>query len=61
MVYTKRENLEKQHTTKSALVQWLGFHAFTVAAGVRFPDAELFLIFFKKIFYSIKYMDDYVN
>ena len=27
--------------TTSALVQWLGSHALTVMARVRFPDAEL--------------------
>ncbi|ORZ26551.1 hypothetical protein BCR44DRAFT_1428780 [Catenaria anguillulae PL171] len=27
----------------SALVQWLGSRAFTAVAGVRFPDAEVFL------------------
>lgn len=28
----------------SALVQWLGSHALTVMAGVRFPDAEALLL-----------------
>ena len=33
-------NIKNLKNSLSALVQWLGFHAFTVAAGVRFPDAE---------------------